>query len=170
MSSPVRAKQFYKASVIIALAIVLSSCGFHLRGGVSDAASRTVQSLSIHAQGKAKALSFFVRREMLVRGLDEKSEGDIKLNLQHERIEKKLIAIDSQTGWQEIQVNYQLFYDFSFGGKPPRNASVKLIRSFTFTPGSILSAEAESDDLLVDIRKLAAERLINSLIAGEHAS
>lgn len=154
---------------VVVLSLCLGACGFHLRGHVSGCddcdASKPQLLIQLIGGPEVRDAAQVVEQVAQVRGqmAGPKQQPNIRLGLQREIIERKVIAIDSRTGWQEIQMKYQLLYDFKAGERVSGTKQIVLIRSFTFKPTSILSAEGESESLMDDIRNQAANQLLDKL-------
>ncbi|MFK8020328.1 MAG: LPS assembly lipoprotein LptE [Pseudomonadales bacterium] len=96
----------------VLLSLMLSSCGFHLRGAFEVPDSLRIVHLS--SENPASAMLSNVRRTMLASGMQVvkySSEAPYSLHLSGERTEKRSISVDSLAAAAEFQLRQFISYE-----------------------------------------------------------
>lgn len=151
---------------IVAVALLVSACGFHLRG----AYSLPFDTLYI-AQPESSELRAIIKRNVeastQTRITDAANEAQATLKIISDTPVKKILSLNSAGRVRE----YQLTRTFVFavannaGGEYLPQNSIVLSREMTFDDSSVLSKEAEEVLLWRDIQNDLVQQLLRRLAA-----
>ncbi len=152
------------------LYLLLSGCGFQLRGASSVTLAPELQLLRVTMGGTGfPPLLVEVRNALLalghVRLTEDVSAAVPVLQLHGENSQNQVLAIDSSGRISAYLLNYRV--DFSLAGadgKPllPRQP-VKLQREFTFDRLNVIATEKQSEFLQNEMRRDAAQQILRRL-------
>lgn len=157
--------------MLIALAGVQTSCGFHLRGALrlpghitpifldlstsDDELGRELQSLLSSSAENALAASSV--------------EAKTVLNIFKVQKKQRVVAVDNIGRAREYELNYQFRYELKTISKTAaqpeiiKTNTVKLKRDLLFDPGSVLAVDHEKESLYEDMRQDAALLVLRQL-------
>ncbi|MBI5784322.1 MAG: hypothetical protein HZA64_02600 [Rhodocyclales bacterium] len=151
---------------IVAVALLVSACGFHLRG----AYSLPFDTLYI-AQPESSELRAIIKRNVeastQTRITDAANEAQATLKIISDTPVKKILSLNSAGRVRE----YQLTRTFVFavannaGGEYLPQNSIILSREMTFDDSAVLSKEAEEVLLWRDIQNDLVQQLLRRLAA-----
>ncbi|MBI4999065.1 MAG: hypothetical protein HZC22_19620 [Rhodocyclales bacterium] len=151
---------------IVAVALLLSACGFHLRG----AYSLPFDTLHI-AQPESSELRAIIKRNVeastQTRITDAANEAQATLRIISDTPAKRILSLNSAGRVRE----YQLTRTFVFlvannaGGNYLPQSSIVISREMTFDDSSVLSKEAEEVLLWRDIQNDLVQQLLRRLAA-----
>lgn len=155
---------------IIAVALLLSACGFHLRG----AYSLPFDTLYI-AQPESSELRAIIKRNVeastQTRVTDAANEAQATLKILADSPMKKILSLNSAGRVRE----YQLTRTFVFavannaGGEYLAQSSIIISREMTFDDSAVLSKEAEEVLLWRDIQSDLVQQLLRRLAAARQS-
>jgi LPS-assembly lipoprotein len=150
--------------------LLLSSCGFHLRGASSVVLPPELQVLRVSMGGESyPPLRVEVRNALLalgsVRLTDDVSAAVPVLQLLGECSQSQVLSIDSSGRINAYLMNYRV--DFALAGADgqpllPRQA-VKLQREYTFDRLNVIATEKQSEFLQTEMRRDAAQQILRRL-------
>jgi LPS-assembly lipoprotein len=166
---------FYLASLVLYL--LLSGCGFHLRGASSIALPPELSSLRIAMNGAGyPPLLVEVRSSLLALGgvklTDDVSASVPVLQLHKESSASQVLAIDSNGRISAYLINYRVDYSLIGADNKPllRNQSVKLQREYGFDRLNVIATEKQSEYLQKEIRHDAAQQIVRRLASVKFPS
>ncbi len=148
--------------------LLLSACGFHLRGFGVGGAALPFKTLYVYAQAYP-ALAAEVTRAVASSGntqvVNHPQEAQVILQLTEVRREKRILSLNSSGRVNE----FTLIYRFSFVLKN-RDGRILLApqqiaqtQDFSFNNTEILSKEAEEAQLYINMRRNAVQQLLRRL-------
>jgi LPS-assembly lipoprotein len=164
--SPCRNVAFWWAITLSLLA--LGGCGFHLRGSVILPADVNTLHLQVPNAELAEEIK-------LLLGGDEVSivptaeNADLTLIVAPERLDRRLVAVDPQTGKAR---EFELTYTTSFQvlgkqgkiGVPPQ--TVNLSRELVFDPEAVIGTSREEEVIYSEMRRDAARQIMARIQAA----
>jgi LPS-assembly lipoprotein len=134
--------------------LLVSGCGFHLRG--SEAAR--VQLPPIYLTGTAGPLQREVRHYLAVSAVPvvaEQKEAQVVLNLIGEDVQRRVLSVGSTGKVEEYEVHYGATYSvMRADGKsliPKENLGQQ--RSYSFNETDVLAKDTEQQRLVQDMRR-----------------
>ncbi|WP_102796718.1 LPS assembly lipoprotein LptE [Bowmanella denitrificans] len=151
-------------SLLVIATLLLSACGFHLRGAgaLGDSISNVyVSSDNIHAP-----LSRTLRDRLKshkVALLDTPEEQATILYLHPEKMDRSLLSLFSTGQVAEYELNYQVTFEVKLPGQEARLYSFDLSREYQDDPNAVLAKSREMNLILDEMRKQAADRIIRQL-------
>lgn len=155
-----------QSASITALIVLLSACGFHLRG----AATLPFETLYVEApQGSlfANQLRRVIGAGSSTKVVNTPSTADATLRLLTEAREKEILSLSAGGRVREYQLRYRIQYQVSGKDKtliaPP--SEIVLRRDFSFNDQDQLSKEAEEALLYRDMQTDAVQQLVRRLQA-----
>lgn len=158
----------HSAFIFPAAALLLSSCGFHLRGPV------TLPFDTIYVQ--AAPTSFFATRlkrtlsaSSHARIVDDPKEAEVTLHVIHEQQEKQILALSGGGRVREYELRYRVSYRLT----GPKNkeytptSEIVLRQDVTYNDEAVLSKESEEALLYRDMQSDAVQQLMRRLQAAK---
>lgn len=144
------------------LLLVLSGCGFHLRGAVvlPENMARTYI-----VAGKGSALGYELENMLTAAGgevVHERAQATAILTLHEERLSSRVLTLDTQ-GRASGRV-LTLLASFSVvdgeGRVVAEQEGVRIERDFSFDPDNVLAQGGEESLLQDEMRRLAAQQIL----------
>lgn len=146
------------------LALVLSACGFQLRG-MADLSFK-----SINIQGGNLSLKKDLIKQLKINGvqvLDSTEGAELVLELINERSEKRILSLSGGGLVREYELNYQLSFRTRFANDPTWSQvqTLQARRDFSYNDTAILGKAEEEANLNLDMRKDVTRELMRRLTA-----
>lgn len=153
------------ASATALFAMLLTGCGFHLRGS-DDGLPLPPTAVT----GEAMALQVELRRLLRAGGTsvaDAPGETQWVVRLQREAIDRRVLSVGSTGKVEEYELNYAATFVFEDKDGKPRGPSqtVSLTRSYGFSESAVLGKDAEQETLLKEMRRDVASQIARRLRA-----
>jgi LPS-assembly lipoprotein len=149
--------------------LLLTACGFHLRGYKEPA---TLQVSSVYLQAADNSdIAQAVRNQLKVnktRLTDTAEEAQYVLNLGKQKVQRRVLSVSATTGKAE---EYQLILSVvisisaSDGEALLSDQLIKVSRDYTFDANAVLGKSAEEEELLGDMVDQAVDHIFNRLNA-----
>jgi LPS-assembly lipoprotein len=162
-----RARRCAGTAMLFALAIVLSGCGFHLRGlGGQAVLPKSLSRLQLDAggQGANEPMVALVRDALRGAGAEIDSiPGLPVLKIYGERIDSQVASVRASTGKAS---EYILQYSVTFaldGAQKYGPDTIGLQRDYSFDPARVVAKEYEERELIGDMRREAAQQIVRRL-------
>ncbi|MAA96634.1 MULTISPECIES: LPS assembly lipoprotein LptE [unclassified Arsukibacterium] len=151
-----------RAAIVIALAFMLSSCGFHLRGNLplSQFPAIYVQS-EAHSQ-LAELLNQRLRQNS-VQLLDSMQADAPTIQLVSDTLERRTLSLFPSGQVAEYELIYKVSYYLIMPGSEAAFNQFELYRDYQDDPNQALAKARELDLLLSELRQQAANRIIRQL-------
>ncbi|MAD75340.1 MAG: hypothetical protein CML20_11220 [Rheinheimera sp.] len=151
-----------KIAIAAALAVMLSSCGFHLRGNLplSQFPAIYVQS-EAHSQ-LAQLLNQRLRQNS-VQLLDSMQADAPTIQLVSDTLERRTLSLFPSGQVAEYELIYKVSYYLIMPGQEPAFNQFELYRDYQDDPNQALAKARELDLLLGELRQQAANRIIRQL-------
>jgi len=154
---------------ITLLLLLLTACGFHLRGYKEPA---TLQVSSVYLQTAADSDIAQAVRDRLkasnTRLTDTAEEAQYVLSLGKQKVQRRVLSVSATTGKAE---EYQLILSVvisisgSDGETVLSDQLIKLSRDYTFDADAVLGKSSEEEELLGDMTNQAANQILDRLDA-----
>lgn len=152
------------------LYLILSGCGFHLRGTSSVALPPELSTLRVTMGGTGyPPLLVEVRNALLalgnVRLTDDVSASVPVLQLLSESSTSQVLAIDSSGRISAYLLNYRVDYSLIGADKKPllQSQSVKLQREYGFDRLNVIASEKQSEFLQNEMRRDVSQQILHRL-------
>ena len=154
--------------ILAFLLMVLSACGFQLRGANLQA----LQNANIFVQSSnANVLTAEVKRQLLdadISPVSSAADADYIVTLSNESFNRKILSVSPATGKvEEYEVTYAAMLKITTldESSTARTEPVSATRDYTFDEGSVLSKFREESVLKKDITKQVAATVLRRLRA-----
>jgi len=159
--------------MLVVLATLQTSCGFHLRGESELADQLTPMFLDL--AGTDDELGRAMQDQLTASGenmlalsrLDAKTE----LIISSVQMKQRVAAVDDLGRAREYELNYQFRYELKkiteAGAQTEiiKTNTVKLTRNWIFDPANVLAVSFEKEALYKDMRKQAVRLVLRQLVA-----
>ncbi len=150
----------------LAGALLVSACGFHLRG-VRDLPFSTIYiNASRYAEMTAQ-IRRAIDAQSRTRVVDEPKEAEAVLDITENRVEKIILSLNSAGRVRE----YQLRQRFSFKVRTPANeeiapvSTIEVRRELTFNEADVLAKQEEEQLLVAEMQSDIIQQLLRRLQA-----
>ncbi len=154
---------------LAAVALLGSSCGFHLRGETS--LPEWLKSAFVVSDVRYNEVADELRRALRTAGIsipERAEQADVTIRILGERSARRVLSVGSDGRPSEYELDYRLNYGvYDAGGKvilPP--ATVTQARTYTFNEVDVLGKSTERDELWQELRRRAVVALMNRLRYG----
>lgn len=151
----------------LAISLLLSGCGFHLRGAVE--LPEMMQATYIDG-GEGSELYYAVENALLNAGarvVDSASAATAVLSLQGQRFDRRVVSVDTQGRAAEYELSLRVTFSLhEAGGKlVADHEQVSVIRDFTFDPDNVLSKDEEEAKLRSEMNRYAVSQIVRRVEA-----
>lgn len=160
----------HSRSLILLLVLVITGCGFHLRGALdisSDISPVYIQQGS--AFELAREITSLLEKNNVVIA-DNPSMSSSQLKLVSESRSRRVLSVDSSGRAIEYLLTYSADIIIKTRQAKEVQDKVSLSRSLVFDPDAVLAAANEAETLYRDMRKDAARLVLLKLQARAAAS
>jgi LPS-assembly lipoprotein len=152
------------------LSLVLSGCGFHLRGTGSYQFPESLSTLRVVVAGSQAAYDP-LRAEMedaLRSQAGVTVTGDPEapaLILSRESTDSQVLAVRATGKAAEYRLRYELGFELqdAQGGELAPRQVLRLVRDYTFDPLNVLAKEREEQELRESMRRDAVQQILRRL-------
>ena len=151
-----------KIAMVTALAVMLSSCGFHLRGNLPLSQFRAIYVQSEAHSELAKLLNQRLRQNS-VQLLDSMQADAPTIQLVTDTLERRTLSLFPSGQVAEYELIYKVSYYLIMPGQEPAFNQFELYRDYQDDPNQALAKARELDLLLSELRQQAANRIIRQL-------
>lgn len=156
-----------RATVLFALAMLTTGCGFQLRG--SDILPPDLSDLYVQAPGELKEEIETFLEGSSTRLLDRRDGANIVLTVANPRYDRRVLSVDPNTGKErEFELSYTLdFNAMRTDGNavlPPQ--TMTLLRNYIFDRDAVLGASREEGVLRIEMRRDAVVQILSRLQAA----
>ena len=155
-----------KIIAILALALLLSACGFHIRGNYQLPPNlQTVKIQTSDPYGAITREISSVLRNSGIKIVDNSNLYTATLQLGELKIERKLLSIYQNGQNAEFNLYYTMPVTVIQPNKPNKNIVLEVQRIYQDDPQSSLAKSRESEILQTEMQRHIAEQLIAKLAA-----
>ncbi|TDF42356.1 hypothetical protein EYS14_05920 [Alteromonadaceae bacterium M269] len=162
----------FSVLLCISLSLMLSSCGFKLRGDYQiperfkqlHVASRQAHApMQRTLQNRLSSFDVTVIDD----ALEAQRTGTSAIVLQPERLERQLLSLFATGQVAEYELIYTLDYQVIVPEQDTYNFQVDIIREYIDDPDAVLAKSRELDLIVSEMREQAADRIIRQLATLE---
>lgn len=150
--------------LLVMSTLMLSACGFHLRGSYDMPANLKAISLTVPANGAA------LKQELaltLARSQVSTEGGEVELEVTREVLTKQTTTVDSRAKAAEYTLVYAVDYRLNYKGADSQGQTQSLIlrRGYQYDSTSIVGKSTEEATLVQELRRDAAQQIVRQLRA-----
>lgn len=165
-------KSIVKYISLISFCLVLSACGFTLRG--SQALPDHIDTVVLYSPIQASGLYRALQKRLPVyqlRGLSHDAtelnqvakQAYVEITLQPENLERQLLSVFSSGQVAEYELIYTVDYEVSFPNSESISNTLVVSREYQEDPRQILAKSRELELVLNEMRDESADRIIRLL-------
>lgn len=154
---------------LISLSLVLSGCGFKLRGSLElspDIAPVYVQENSAFTLGKD------IRDLLASNKLNttaSATESKTQINLNREARSRKILSVDGSGRAREYLLQYSISFSITIDPMEPVEETLTTSRSLLFDPDAVLAVTNEAEVVYRDMQREIARMILLRLQAQAHS-
>ncbi len=154
---------FYKTiTVILASALLLSGCGFKLRG--SHYLPEVFKSLSVQSFDQHSELTRLVKQQLIANDVTlTDSSTATQLRLIKDNLDRRTLTLFPNGQVAEYELIYSVFYEVMIPGKESQSFNFEIYRDYQDDPDKALAKSRELNVILKEMRVQAANRVIRQL-------
>lgn len=160
-----------KTGILVVLTLLLSSCGFHLRGSSQMAAANTPVYLDTGTLSSALArqakLSLLQRQWPLT---DDPEQAKTRIELIAEHSERHPLSQHANGQIAEYQLSYQLRYRVLSPGQTGLERIIRRQRNYLDNREQVLGKAQEAEQLLEELREDALSQLLTGLLSIQNGT
>ena len=155
----------------LAVAILLSSCGWHLRGqAAADSVADSRSSATVHFALSADDI--YTPMYRIFKSTYEKHRVNLEdtknrpqLQLLSESIRSRILSLNTELEPGESELAYNIRYQIVLPKQAPQVYQVELYRTYIQDKNRASASDNERAKLIDEMRVEAAERVLNQVIA-----
>lgn len=155
-----------KALLALALVVLVSGCGWHLRGG-GDASLAGGTPVAFEAKNPDSEFARLVRRKLEGSGAElvaaDKATGARRLSIIGERREKRELTVNTLGRVSEYELILHIDYLIAAPGVEGQVQTLSASRPYTYDQTRVLAVADEEDFLVTDMRRDLADQLLRRL-------
>ncbi len=166
MSNLVLSKSI-SALILIIMSVLISACGFHLRGSTPKA-NTTLSRLYISESGPSPVIDE-LRFQLETGGatlVNEQNLAQYRLRLDDYNIEQTVLSVSAITGKAEeyqLKLTVRLTVTDQENNTPINNQLIRISRDYAFDDTAVLGSVSERDVLINEMTNLAATQIVQVL-------
>jgi len=153
--------------LVCVLAVLVSACGFHLRGGrvVPQDLSKVYVSASAIVSDELRIFLEEGGAEVVSR----RADAEVILDVKQESFDSRVLTVDPDTGKsREFELSYLLRFDLrrADGSVLMKSQSINLVRDHVFDEDEVIGKSREQDVLRDEMRRDAAQQVLRRMQAA----
>uniref|UniRef100_A0A486XLH6 LPS-assembly lipoprotein LptE n=1 Tax=Rheinheimera sp. BAL341 TaxID=1708203 RepID=A0A486XLH6_9GAMM len=150
------------AFVVMLSSLLLSSCGFHLRG---DLPLSQFEAMHIKSERHSELAALVAKRlqHNKVQLLDSYQQTAPVLQLIDDSLERRNLTLFPNGQVAEYELIYKVRYALTMPGGEPQPYQFELFRDYQDDPNRALAKAKELDLMLGELRQQAANRILRQL-------
>ncbi|GAB3261188.1 LPS-assembly lipoprotein LptE [Chitinimonas naiadis] len=160
-----------RRSVLLLPLLLLSACGFHLRG-LGETTPLAFSTLNLAAP--VGGLGDVLNRQLTLRSdlkLVPAKDAEAVLTVEGETIDKQILTVNKSGRVTEYQLLYRARFKLQQSGRDwIPSTQLLLRRDYSFDENNVLGKEAEEQILIRDMRSDAAQQIMRRLAALKPAN
>lgn len=142
-------------------AVMLASCGWHLRGWQSPS---QVIDIQLQAVDRYAPLTLALYDAMQQREISDRRDAKIKLFLGNEVLHKRTVAVTSIGSPSQYEMSLAVEYRYwSSEAASKTTSTATVIRAFDFNPSNTVAKTQEENTLLEEMRRELAHRILHKI-------
>jgi LPS-assembly lipoprotein len=155
-----------KYALLLAVALLVAGCGFHIRG------SESVPFRTLYIPGATAGIALDLKRNIQAgtdaKVVDDPKAADAILELSNERREKIILSLSGTGRVREFRLRYSVNFRVhdGKGNEFVPTSTVQLSRDVTFNDSDILAKESEEQLLFRDMQADMVQQLLRRLSAA----
>lgn len=158
-----------RISIIFLFALVLSACGYQLRG-VTDLSFK-----KLYIQGAPLSISRDLKKSFTTNGIqlvNEVEEADLLLELLSESNEKRILSLSGKGVVREYELNYRASFRTRAPASPTwsQPQTVQSRRNYSYNDSALLGKAEEEAMLNIDMHQDAVREILRRLTAVKPAA
>ena len=153
---------------IVPILILLTSCGFHLRGSVQ--LPPELDDMAVRDAGGTTDLLPELKSRLKNEGINLNATAELVLQLRAEQYGKRVLSVDSSGRAQEYGLSYSVRFSLKkrdVAGKESvvwlNEQTITLTRDLRFDSGAVLGTENEQSQLRKEMRRDAVLQILQRL-------
>jgi LPS-assembly lipoprotein len=153
-----------KLTSLVIVIVVLSGCGFHLRGDFL--LPEELQTMSVTSDDTHGELTRLVKKHFVINKvkLVNSTNTDIpQLRIQKDNLNRRTLSVFPNGQVAEYELIYTVRYQLKVGDKSPEQFSFELNRDYQDDPDKALAKSRELSLILSELRRDAADRILRNL-------
>jgi LPS-assembly lipoprotein len=156
----------FRTLLVVSLALLLSACGFHLRGQ-ADLPFSTLYVDGDQNSSFVNELERAISAGSNTQLVDQAAQAEAVLQILSETREKKILSLSGGGRVREFQLNYRVAFRLhdSKGGDLIPNSEIALKRDISFSDTQVLAKESEEALLYRDMQSDAVQQILRRLRA-----
>ncbi|MDZ7924738.1 MAG: LPS assembly lipoprotein LptE [Marinagarivorans sp.] len=155
--------RFFLYNVFIAsfLALVLSSCGWQLRGLDNSAPPK---NFALNTHDTYAPFARQLQQTLMRRGVTLSASAPVQLYLGEEIRDKRTVAVTTLGAAAQYELHMRIDYVFNQSGSEPKlPITISSQRVYDFIPGSNLAKLQEEQTLITEMRQELINRILKSI-------
>lgn len=155
--------------ILVSALLLLSGCGFHLRGDIDLPAG--LQQMHVQGAAKNTAIGLELRRSLQTSGVNivnEVSAAQVILKVSSPAFERRLLSVSGTSG---KTTEYELIYTLNVSLQDRKGKvllapqKLRQLRDYTYDQNNVLGKGDEQSRLRVDMQRDLVRQILNRLQA-----
>jgi LPS-assembly lipoprotein len=150
---------------VIALALVLSGCGFHLQG--REPLPAVVKAPYVQTSDRQSEFALSLQRAMISSGarpVSEKDKASVVVNILKDDVVRRTLSVSAQNQPDEYELTYTVRFSVTAGDKELLGPTdISNVRSFAFSEQLLLAKNHEEGILRQDMAHDLADMVMRRL-------
>ncbi|MEH6452902.1 MAG: LPS assembly lipoprotein LptE [Psychromonas sp.] len=163
-------KNFHLKIIVLFVSLAfLSGCGFHVKH--NDGLVEKFPKIYLQSSDPNGELARFVKIRLRGAGIELATLADADtatLKIEAEQRTSRVVSLYVNAQNAETELGYVVRYSLQSPGYQAQSFRVNLYRDFLDNPSQALAKSREAEQLTTELRAVAAEHILNSMITMEH--
>ena len=169
MQSTVRPSFYAKISLILLSVLFISGCGFHLKN--NNGLIEKYPKIYLQSNDTNGQLARFIKIRLRGAGIQimNQPEADVAtLKVSPDRQSSRIISLYVNAQNAEKEISYNVEYSIQSPGYQTQDFSVNLYRDYTENASQALAKSREAEILTKELRGIAADSIIATMLSLEN--
>ncbi len=157
------------AAALGAALMLLSACGWQLRGGVPESTyTGGLTALNVVTENRSNPFFRAFSGALTRYAIEDRDDAELTLQLSRERQERQPLTYGSTGVPAQYQLILEVQYQVSRDGElliPQRRINTR--RTYDFDPDLIIAKDREQEELLAEMREELADRIFAAIVRME---
>jgi len=168
---------FVKGLLSVMMLLMVTSCGFHLRGAFQLPAE--MATVYLQAKNANSELLLDIKRTLKTNGsvvVDDATKATASLKIESEKQTQRVISVDNHGRASEYELKFEVVYSLSTLSASEKNTiqikarKLELIRDYLYDSTAVLGSSREKATLIRDMQRDASRLMMLQIQAAYRKS
>jgi LPS-assembly lipoprotein len=161
-----------KYAILVALLMLVSACGFHLKEGTSG--HTIAMPVAVQGLPEVESMQFSLQKALVAAGADIIGSADndapLAIFIKQQQLARRVIARDSTGRPREYLLRLSVTLDYRWQDEPPASQTFSAERLYTYSQDQLLATHREERLYITEMQQQLAEQMTAFFSRLAHSS